>query len=57
MLLKIIVLHQTAGWLVVLYIFYFNIWVVILPTDELVFFRGLGLPPVIKLRGAVNLAN
>ena len=42
---------QMIGWLVVWNIFYFSIIYgnVIIPTDELIFFRGVGIPPTRSL--------
>jgi len=40
--------HEMAidnGWLVVWNIFYMYILGIIIPTDELIFFRGVGQPP------------
>ena len=37
--------HLYTCWLVVWNIFYFSILGIIIPTDELIFFRGVGQPP------------
>ena len=37
--------YLTLSWLVVWNIFFYNIWDVILPIDELIFFRWVGQPP------------
>jgi len=36
--------HITGWWFHTFFIFH-NIWDVILPIDELIFFRGVGIPP------------
>jgi len=45
-IMKIDCLCEIPSWLVVWNIFYFpfHIWDVILPIDELIFFRGVGIP-------------
>ena len=43
----LIMVNEISGWWFQTWLDYFpfHIWVVILPIDELIFFRGVGIPP------------